>query len=53
MAMSCYGQRKVTNAGKLERDLNARREGWGISQLENCLGRVRGEYAQSRFRVVW
>lgn len=43
MAMNWYVQRKVMNAGKLERDLNARREGWGISRLENCLGRVRGE----------
>ena len=50
--MSCYGQ-KFTNVVKLERDLNARREGWGVSQLENCLGRVRGENPQSRFRVVW
>ena len=29
MAMSCYVQRKVMSAGKLERDLNAKREGWG------------------------
>lgn len=36
---------------KLERDLNAGGR-LGISQLENCLGRVRGENA-SRFRVVW
>ena len=50
--MSWCVQRKVMNASKLKRDLKARREGSGILQLENFLGRARGENAQSRFRAV-
>lgn len=53
MAMSCYGQEKLRMQVNLRETLMQGGKAGGISQLENCLGRVRGENAQSRFRVMW